>query len=479
MKYTSKKVCTLIFFNFIFLSIFSNTKQLKKIDSVWKYHLGDNMEYAALDYDDSSWQTLDKTFVHTDDSHFVWLRTNVHVDSNVKNGDLWLLMDKFNGAADFYINGIFAGSRGNLPPSTRVRIEEYNSINVPLNLDVHEAVEIAIRIYCPTDKLKELTFYFGNTKAAYSESVIHNQFGLRLFLILAFLCIFIMFYSFAVYLGNRNDKAYLFYSLCMFFIVPYFFDIGSEVIFLPYNINRSICRACLPISTCFMAIFLNRFFNLRGYKRLLLATCIFIVVDFTAYFIVCGKQDAMDMMFNVMLLPVVLVIIYGFTTTIKALKKHEPYAINLFIGFTIGSILSLHDVVYMFIGKVPYMWTQALAFFGLDLTIFITLSMRSAHSQKVLESLAEKNESQHQKLAEIFTSAKELAEETSGIADELADSVNAVMQATINSKNKVDIIDMAIKEQHLIHDETQSTVRDLTSSLQTVNSEFDKTSESI
>ena len=479
MKFISKKVVTLILFNFLFISIFSNTKQLKKIDSVWKYHLGDNMEYAALDYDDSSWQTLDKSFIHIDDSHFVWLRTNVHVDSNVKNGDLWLLMDKFNGAADFYINGIFAGSRGNLPPSTRVRIEEYNSINVPLNLDVHESVEIAIRIYCPTDKLKELTFYFGNTKAAYSESVIHNQFGLRLFLILAFLCIFIMFYSFAVYLGNRNDKAYLFYSLCMFFIVPYFFDIGSEVIFLPYNINRSICRACLPISTCFMAIFLNRFFNLRGYKRLLLATGIFIVIDFTAYFIVCGKQDAMDMMFNVMLLPVVLVIIYGFTTTIKALKKHEPYAINLFIGFTIGSILSLHDVVYMFIGKVPYMWTQALAFFGLDLTIFITLSMRSAHSQKVLESLAEKNESQHQKLVEIFTSAKELAEETSGIADELADSVNAVMQATINSKNKVDIIDTAIKEQHLIHDETQSTVRDLTSSLQTVNSEFDKTSESI
>ena len=53
------------------------------------------------------------------------------------------------------------------------------------------------------------------------------------------------------------------------------------------------------------------------------------------------------------------------------------------------------------------------------------------------------------------------------------------MQATQNSREKVEIINNAIHEQSSIHTQTADTVRELTESLGTMNEEFDRTAESI
>ena len=187
----------------------------------------------------------------------------------------------------------------------------------------------------------------------------------------------------------------------------------------------------------------------------------------------------MDLMFNIMLLPVVVVIVYGFVTATDAFKHKKPYAMNIFVGFTLGSILALHDVVYMLIGKNPFMWTQSLAIFALDLAVFITLSMRSADGQKRLAILADKTEAQRQKLSAIFDNARSMAVETSQISAELSESVKAVMQSATNSREKVDIINNAIRDQASIHTQTANTIKELTQSLHDMNNEFDRTAESI
>ncbi|MBR5933997.1 MAG: hypothetical protein IK002_08445 [Treponema sp.] len=445
----------------------------------WKYKIGDNMNYAKSDYDDSSWSTVKNNSIELGDEHFVWLRSEISVPKVFLSDELWIGMEKFNAAAEFYVENSFVGSRGNLPPRELVRIEEYTDVNLPLAAVVDGKIKIAVRIFCPSDKLINLKFSFDNGSEAMFQNVIHNQFGPRFFLVLTFLCAFIMLYSFAVFLGNRKDRTYLYYSITMFFIVFYFFDIGSEFIFIPYNLNRSLSRACLPASISFMALFLNRFFNRRGYKKMLALAIIFTVIDFAAYLIVCGKEDAMNNMFNIMLLPVVVVIVYGFITSTSAIRRHESYALNIFLGFTIGAVLAIHDVVYMLMGKNPFMWTQSIAIFALDIAVFITLSMRSARSQKEFTILAEKTKEQKEKLTSVFNSARSMTIESTQISKELAESVNAVMQATQNSREKVKIINNAIHEQSTIHTQTANTIKELTESLDSMNSEFDKTAESI
>ncbi len=288
-----------------------------------------------------------------------------------------------------------------------------------------------------------------------------------------------MLYCFATYLGNKKDFAYLNFAISMFFISIYLFDIGSQIILFPYNFNRSLCRACLPVSLVFLALFLNRFFDRKHYALMRNIAYGFSVVCFVSYFVCIGKQVAMDNLFNIMLLPIVLVIVYGFVTSTKALKRHEPYAINMFLGFTVGSILALHDVIYMLIGKVPFMWTQAISFFALDLAIFITLSMRSSASQRQVAKLAKETEEQRNRIADILTKAQKLSLETADISEELADSVEEVTKATFTSREKVDVIKEAIKKRSSIYSHTEDTINQLAKSLSSMNAEFDATTESI
>ncbi len=482
VKKMSKRIQAIaaILISFLFLSC-TQIKGRKSIPvtAEWKYALGDNMNWAKSEYDDSNWIVVKNNSIDLGREHFVWLRAELDVPKEFMKDELWIGMEKFNAAAEFFVENSFVGSRGNLPPRELVRVEEYTDINLPLSAVVDGKIKVAVRIFCPSDRLINLKFTLDNGSEAMFQNVIHNQFGPRFFLILTFLCAFIMLYSFAVFIGNKSDRTYLYYAITMFFIVFYFFDIGSEFIFIPYNLNRSLSRACLPASISFMAIFLNRFFNRRGYKKMAIIAIVFTIIDFVAYIAVCGKEDAMNNLFNIMLLPVVVVIVYGFITSTSAIKRKESYAINIFLGFTVGAILALHDVIYMLIGKNPFMWTQSIAIFTLDIAVFITLSMRSANSQREFTILAEKTKEQKEQLTNVFNSARSMVIESTQISKELAESVNAVMQATQNSREKVDIINNAIHEQSSIHTQTADTVRELTESLGTMNEEFDRTAESI
>ncbi len=457
----------------------SLNRKTKTITAQWKYSLGDNKEWASPDFDTSAWPVLEGKSIYMQGYHFVWLKADVPVSADQLKENLWLGMNKFNGAADFYADGAYIGSRGTTEPVFRVRMEEDVDVNIPHSAVHDGVVHLAARVYCPSDKLNELQFSLDNGDEAFFENIVHNQFGPRFFIVLTFLCVFIMFYSLAVYIGNKENKTYLYFSISLMFIIPYFFDLGSDFIILPYNLHRSLCRACLPVSLTYMSLFLNRFFNRKYYKQLKIAVIIFTFIPFIAYLLISGKQDAMDLMFNIMLLPVVVVIVYGFVTASHGVKMHEPYSLNMFLGFTVGAILALHDVIVMLAGIVPFMWTQALAFFAVDLAIFITLSVRSAKSQNQLTLLAKETEKQHERLSEIFASAQKMASETAQISDELAESVENVMTASRTSLDKVSDINLALRDQNALNEEAEKAITELAQSLTRMNREFDLTAKSI
>lgn len=79
------------------------------LKTVWKYHQGDNMEWAKHDFDDTDWDTLDigldlneipkETFKGN-----CWFRLRVVIDSSLVNQPLGLIISQ-TGASEIYIDG--------------------------------------------------------------------------------------------------------------------------------------------------------------------------------------------------------------------------------------------------------------------------------------------------------------------------------------------------------------------------------------
>ena len=125
------------------------------------------------------------------------------------------------------------------------------------------------------------------------------------------------------------------------------------------------------------------------------------------------------------------------------------------------------------------MWPQGIAFFILNLSIFLTLSIHSSNDQKKVVILAKKTATQHSRLTEIFDTAKQMAKETTQIANELERSVEGVTEAALQSRQKVEVINEALKEQTRIREETATAVKALTDFLCRMKNEFDISSASI
>ncbi len=485
MTRTSKKLLPVFLLTILASAVFSScggsgAKYSNPISPDWKFKLGDNAQYSAKDYDDSSWRTMDGTGLKLDQSHYAWLRQTVSVPRQIDINHAWFGFEKTNCAAEVYVNGVYTGKHGSLPPAVNVRTEKTSAVIIPSScIGEDRTVTIALRLYGPNDAINDLSFYMFNEAMADSENYTHNITNQRVFLILAFLSIFIMIYSFANWLSNRKDLTYLYFSLCLMAISFYFLDLGAESLILPYTLHRALVRPCLPVSMTFLMLFMNRFFHRTRHRQLLIAALSVDAVCFTVYLIFIGNNTMTDTLFTVLLSVVVATLVYGFTASIKGMKKKVPYALNVFLSMAIGTIFALRDVVYMVLGKTPYMWTQGIAVFLLDLLIFIVLCLRSAQTQKQVINLAHETEGQKNKLEEVFSSAKNMAKETALISEQLMSSVDAVANAAKDSKEMVLVINKAVEHQPLIRNETSAAVDNLTQALSKLNMQFDQTSESI
>jgi hypothetical protein len=78
------------------------------LDKGWKFHAGDDPSYAAPDFDDSKWQTVDPTKDIHDlpsilNNKIVWFRLFFEVDTAINRG-LAMQIEQA-GASEMYMNG--------------------------------------------------------------------------------------------------------------------------------------------------------------------------------------------------------------------------------------------------------------------------------------------------------------------------------------------------------------------------------------
>ena len=85
-------------------------KQGILLDKGWKWHTGDNPDFAKADFDDSGQESIEptkdiKSLVLVDNAPLSWFRLKIEVDSALMGKSLALLV-KQTGASEIYLNGV-------------------------------------------------------------------------------------------------------------------------------------------------------------------------------------------------------------------------------------------------------------------------------------------------------------------------------------------------------------------------------------
>lgn len=100
---------------------FANKSRVIELIEGWKYHTGDDSDWAKINYDDSQWKNIvplltAKDFYKIKWTGNLWFRTRIYVDSSFWNKPFGFVFES-SGAADIYLNGKFIYSIGKIGSS--------------------------------------------------------------------------------------------------------------------------------------------------------------------------------------------------------------------------------------------------------------------------------------------------------------------------------------------------------------------------
>ena len=458
------------------LSLSSCSKEKKitsQIQDNWKIKFGDNPEYSKTDYDDQDWQICETVTPQKfpQNVNYMWMRKKISLPASLNGKEAYIIFGRSNTAIDVYADGVYIGSKGHMPPDTNIRIEQMTGILIPSSCIHGFSVQIALKVYSPEKDIDKIEMYLGNEAESHFQNLTHNILNQRMFIIMAAICAFMLVFSFSQFFALK-DLSFLFYTICLLFITYYFWDLGFDTVLINYNIHRVLSRCSLALSMTSLVLFLNRFFNRPHFKKILIGCIAIDAIALIAFIASIGNNARINTLFTVMLIPVFGAIIYGYIATIQSFKTKLFGAKHLLIGFIIGSLLAMQDIIYQVMGKIPFVWLQGVAFFAIDLSIFIALVERTADTQRKILRLAEENNQQKNKMESILANAKAMSVESSAISSSLQTSVLTVYDSASGTMEKIALIRKALDTQTQIRQKTAQSVTNLASFLKDISTKF-------
>jgi sialate O-acetylesterase len=123
----------------------------------WRFRVGDDIAYAAREYDARRWATIfvpaaweDEGYPGLDGTH--WYRLNVTLPASIPAGDVYLDLGRIDDSDETYFNGTLIGKNGGFPPEYSTAYHQFRSYRIPTSL-IRRGAEnvIAVRVY--DDKL--------------------------------------------------------------------------------------------------------------------------------------------------------------------------------------------------------------------------------------------------------------------------------------------------------------------------------------
>ncbi|MBN2159879.1 MAG: PP2C family protein-serine/threonine phosphatase [Spirochaetes bacterium] len=339
------------------------------LEGVWRIKLGDGIERASSDYDDSAWDAYrfpsnympyvyaKKGMLTGDVSGILWIRKTIHVKPGLSREDVGLILGRIGNADETFFNGVKIGSTGSFPP------DEFSMWNFPRYYKVPSSLiryggenVISVRIWY---------YAFGQIQGSmaltgindWEESKTISNFTiitLDYVIIAAGLPIYFIFFFF--YLRRRMSQEYFFYCLqllCGLFIIlelcNYWNIYGSQLFRLKFLVYMwTGVNVAHPI-------FLHRIYDLKRKKTELFLWMLMLTVLIvgTCY---CEIYDVRQL--GILSISALIGIgFYNLSCHVSALVKRRLFA-KMFAFFGLTVILgAIHDgfvYIFKFIGIDPH-----------------------------------------------------------------------------------------------------------------------------
>ena len=206
------------------------------LDKGWKFHIGDNSEWAKPNFNDEAWQSINPTLnVHQSlpqipASGISWFRIRLLVSNEMQKKQLALIIQQ-SGASQIYLNGLLIQQFGSLNIDPK-KVKSYDPILKPLLLPVNADTQQVLAVRFALEPGVNYTTMFGTTNPALSiavknaekalDSYSDNAFMMDTyegFVIGLYLLLFLI--HFAYYFFHPAHKANLYFGLYALFYLLY------------------------------------------------------------------------------------------------------------------------------------------------------------------------------------------------------------------------------------------------------------------
>lgn len=355
----------------------------------WRFTQGDEMAYAETSFDDSAWSpiTLPRQVDTGGPSRIFWLRGSFSPNEDFPER-ICLFLDKGEVAVEAYVDGRYIGGRGQLAPNYELRTTQAKASLLPPLANDGKAVCIALRCCWSGSRAKLSPYALIDESTARKLVLTSNFWNADIYLMMTALCLFLGFYFLVQFGLKSSERENLYFALTLIFISLYLIDLGASSWPSGMPMLRALSRSGLCSSMMFLLPFFMAFLGRKRY-RTVLAICLGLAAAFTCAFIAArGDETIIAAIFSISCLIIFIPIFISLVVSIKAIRAGVKEAWPILIAIILGIGLAGHDVYYQVIGRNPMAWLQGLAFFALDISIFIALSMRQARLKNALERYA-------------------------------------------------------------------------------------------
>ena len=136
-----------------FHHVAASQEKVKNLRGTWKFRIGDNIRWASVNYDDSSWDEIYAPSAWEDEGFngydgYAWYRKSFDGRSlgNIEN--LFINLGYIDDVDEVFINGNFIGYSGQFPPDFHTAYNAKRAYNIPSQYINYEGENIiAVRVF--------------------------------------------------------------------------------------------------------------------------------------------------------------------------------------------------------------------------------------------------------------------------------------------------------------------------------------------
>ncbi len=332
------------------------------LDGGWKIMLGDDKKYAAPDYDDSSWDTVDLPGVmmpyilskNGGISGILWLRKKIHFHRDLPREDIGLILGRIANADETFFNGIRVGRTGEFPPRANSMWyhPRYYLVNESL---AREGAGNIIAIRVSYNQFSEITgaMALANMREWSAHRILDGFLFIDFSFIVIAIGVTIMIFTIFVNIFRPKSQEYLFFwlqLLCAFFMMLEmctYWDIYGTML----TRFKVLGVAWAGVNT-FHPIFLHRIYNLRR-KKIEYALWTYLAVIVAAAFLITDDSQ-MRAGALVLILVTLCIGFYHISCHVTALVRKHSF-VKFFGFFGVMLVLgAIHDGLAFLIKFLPY-----------------------------------------------------------------------------------------------------------------------------